>query len=553
MPYKLPDGIKSLVIQQWLQGRPRNEIAAQNGLSSGAVTNIVNEWRYTLGLAAADELRELAVTMKKVGITASQCALGSRIATSMLRIGINEESFETFALGVYNSCKDIGLSPESISSHIQDLVEFSKDVLPLSKIPGYLKEKKDEKSKLEQEIGTLNAEISRLKQEKKDCEHALDQALKERDMTISELKWYSDLKAELRKYSIQIDDISEFARLVNNIRQHSNYQVDKVINEFWSLDMLRTAHEKLQKDVHSLKNDINSLEQQRTTLEVIVNMHNQANSAYKDLKAMGFGLNELNFLFNMINEIAVENDIPPTKAVRKFLSDVEEQYDKKVAFEDKLHKMSDDLNNLRKEKANLRTELQLNPLIGPKLVKLTQSGLSEQDIINVASLIEKYAARGNIISDLEKYGGLKSAVQRLTQELDTLKKDTASLISQKEVLEQNNQRMLSCSNHLGNIVDFLQGIAFSLRSEILSLSLIYMFTMCSVKLQFDDTRKLQSARQFNEFAALSRSNKGEEDVPIKEVKEDVTKAIQVLLNRLGPNDEALAADLLIAYNALTAE
>jgi hypothetical protein len=63
------------VIQQWLTGRSRNDIAVENGLSSGAVTNIVNEWRLGFGLAAADQLRELAVTLKKVGVNAAQCAL----------------------------------------------------------------------------------------------------------------------------------------------------------------------------------------------------------------------------------------------------------------------------------------------------------------------------------------------------------------------------------------------------------------------------------------------------------------------------------------------
>jgi hypothetical protein len=93
MPAKLPNSIKSLVIQQWLQGRPRNEISAENGLSSGAVTNIVNEWRRNLGFAIPDELREFATTLRKVGITASQCALGFRVAMTMLRIGINEDCF----------------------------------------------------------------------------------------------------------------------------------------------------------------------------------------------------------------------------------------------------------------------------------------------------------------------------------------------------------------------------------------------------------------------------------------------------------------------------
>src|SRR6266516_7063855 len=114
MPVKLPQAIKSLVIQQWLLGKPRNDIAAENGVSSGAVTNIVNDWRHNLGFAAADELRELALTMKKVGITAAQCALGFRAAMTMSRLGVREDNFESFMSDVYNGCNNLGLTPESI-------------------------------------------------------------------------------------------------------------------------------------------------------------------------------------------------------------------------------------------------------------------------------------------------------------------------------------------------------------------------------------------------------------------------------------------------------
>ena len=55
MPTKLPDNVRSLVIQQWLEGKQRDKIAVDNGLSAGAVTNTVNNWRQALGFAAADD------------------------------------------------------------------------------------------------------------------------------------------------------------------------------------------------------------------------------------------------------------------------------------------------------------------------------------------------------------------------------------------------------------------------------------------------------------------------------------------------------------------
>ncbi|MGA9153718.1 MAG: hypothetical protein WBZ36_24310, partial [Candidatus Nitrosopolaris sp.] len=136
-------------------------------LLSRAVTNFVSEWRFNLGFAAADELRELAVTMKKVGITAAQCALGFHAASAMLRIGVQEDSFQSFILDVYNRCKDIGLSPENIS-FLVDLLEFSKTPIPLPKIPGNIKEKTSEKRKLEEEIENLKVQIEALQMQKKD-------------------------------------------------------------------------------------------------------------------------------------------------------------------------------------------------------------------------------------------------------------------------------------------------------------------------------------------------------------------------------------------------
>jgi hypothetical protein len=167
MPSKLPDDYKSLVIQAWLNGEQRDKIAVDYGLAAGSVTNIVNEWRAALGFPTADALRELAVTLRRIGITAAQCALGFRTATLMLRIGVKEDSFESFILNVYNRCKDIGLSPQNIASHLADLLEFSKTV-PLSKIPDYVKEKTNEKRKLQEKIEDLGVIIENLQDETSD-------------------------------------------------------------------------------------------------------------------------------------------------------------------------------------------------------------------------------------------------------------------------------------------------------------------------------------------------------------------------------------------------
>jgi hypothetical protein len=114
------------VIQQWLTGDQRDKIAADAGISAGAVTNIVNEWRHALGFSEANELREMAVTLRKIGITYRQCAIGSRVAMIMTRLGVEENNFESFMSDVYHRCNDLGLTPQLISSYISNLLEFSE-------------------------------------------------------------------------------------------------------------------------------------------------------------------------------------------------------------------------------------------------------------------------------------------------------------------------------------------------------------------------------------------------------------------------------------------
>lgn len=563
MPAKIPESLKFQIVQQWLQGKPRNNIAPASGISLGSVSNIVDEWRHNLGIPIANDLRDLAVILKQLNITPVQCADGFRAVSIMQRIGVALENIESFTLDTFNRCMLIGLSPENISVYLQDLIEFSKNGLPLSKISEYIQEKTDEKIKLETEIKGLRAQIAILKQDKEKYEFLRNQALQEKELTISDLQWYSNLRSELEKYSMPINDISKFALLIDNLSQHSNYDVSQVIKEFSDLELLKKNVDMLQSELPILRNNINELEQQRQTVESFINLHRQTMSAYNDLKSMGFGLKELNFLYDTICEIGYENYIPLAKAVQKFLSDVEDQYDRKLGFEAKLEKLKNELNSLRKEKAKLQSELLTNPLIGPKLIKLNMSGVSDQIIINIATLFEKYGAGEEndkdgqlLLSDLDKYSGLKSALRTLVSEVETLKKEKAFLEGQKQSLDTNNQTIQSSFTRLVRIVDFLQGIVASLTSEILSLVLIYLFALYfhNIKIHFDnrdigENELQEQPYRFDEFTSLSRSINGE-DVPLEEMKKAVLKAIQALLNRIPLDDDLLAGGLLAAYDAL---
>src|ERR1051326_602061 len=395
MPTRISHAVKSVVIQQWLEGIARDTIAANTGLSAGGVTNIISEWRQGLGSSVADDLRELAVALKKIGITPAQCASGCRVEKIMINLGVKENGFEVFILEIYNRCKDLGLTPENIASQLRDLLEFSTSgVIPFSQIPNYIKEKADEKEKLEQEIKNLELKIGMLTLEQSDRESLRDQALQDERMTAAELKSYSDLRTELRKAGIPIDEISKFAKAVNGIRE-LGYDVGKVIREFSDYESVETRRKMLQDSVKMLQNEFNHLSQKCSSLEIMVNSHEQIISLFKDLDGMGFGLEELKLLWNTINEIAVANNIPLNEAPQKFVKDIEEQYRNKLGFESKVQNLKTEVNTLTQEKKRLHEELSAQPLIGPILIGLFQIGVNEQDIINMAYIFQRHAYGGS--------------------------------------------------------------------------------------------------------------------------------------------------------------
>jgi hypothetical protein len=69
MPFRTGDDVKSGVIYEWLRGSSRDKIAAIYNISTGAVTNIKNEWRNNIGAYIAEDLRELSISLKKANIT----------------------------------------------------------------------------------------------------------------------------------------------------------------------------------------------------------------------------------------------------------------------------------------------------------------------------------------------------------------------------------------------------------------------------------------------------------------------------------------------------
>ena len=523
LPAKLPENTKSAVIQQWLKGSARDLIAVDTGLSAGAVTNIINQWRRGMSYPLADDLRELAVTFKKIGITASQCALGFRLATIMIKLGVNEQEFEYFISQIYNDSKKLDLQPDKIAYYLDELLKFSKDI-PLSQIPYYIKQKTNEKSKLEKDIEELQEKTKQLEQERLASEELNNASLENGSRTASILAWYLKLKTELDRYKIPLEDVVLFAKAVRGLGEYG-YDVDKIIAEFSELDFLKSQILFFRNINRGLENKNLKLNEECTSLEQTVNFYRQRISAYEKLEQMGFGLKELKLLWHTITEIAEANNISDEDAVQKFFKDVEEQYDDKLGFESKLDKLRSDVVYFNHKLDSLRSTLRTQPLVGPALQRLFENGIKEQDIIELAIVFGMYSSshsgsgRGGsnipidkhtLISELDKYGSVKAMMQALEQRNDELKKEVASQEAKKNRLNSLNHRMLSSLTYSKQITYYFKGMVDSLRDEIVMRYVTLAYVNYILNLQFQLIPKLDDALSV-EFAPILRAAKLESD------------------------------------------
>jgi hypothetical protein len=64
--------LKDDIVSQWLNGKRRDTIAVENGLSTGSVSNIVREWEEKIGSLAPDEVREFGITLRKSDLSPAQ-------------------------------------------------------------------------------------------------------------------------------------------------------------------------------------------------------------------------------------------------------------------------------------------------------------------------------------------------------------------------------------------------------------------------------------------------------------------------------------------------
>jgi hypothetical protein len=401
MPAAIPQMIKSRVIVQWLQGLSRDSIAHDNNISTGAVSNIINEWTNALGKYEADALRELAKSLKLAGLSPAQCAVGFRTMKILSEQGIDIETAEHFISDTYKKCKSVGVTPSEIVTHIDDLIKFS-DQVRLPEIEDYINQKTVKKAELEKGLQELTDQISTLQDQKSELEKSLNLALEQKRKATDEMKSYFDAKQELDKHKMSItEDTQKFAKTVKCIAEYG-YEPKRVLAEFEDIQYLAHKRQALEIATDEMEKNLAKLNQHDYSLRQAINLHSENLSAYNELANIGFGSKELKRLLHIIIDITNSNGITHWLAVDKFFKDIETQYDAKLGFESEKESLNLEIQILKEEREKVLQILRAQPLVGPIVMGLLQCGLTENHILTVARTYLSLLDRTYSAEDLAK-------------------------------------------------------------------------------------------------------------------------------------------------------
>lgn len=415
---------KNSVIDDWLSGESRNDIAIKNNIGGSTVYNIVQEWSNEIGAQRANRLREMGIKLKKNGLTVSDCARGLRMLMMLKKYGIkdddeSEEKVPYFLKEIYAKCQEVGFTPQQVFDYISDILKFSSEI-SISQIPLYMKKKIEEKEKLENIVQKLFKKINELSGIQEEKEQEIERLSTMEETMTKTYQRFTIAKYRLKQYGIEMDEMDMFVKSVVGISKE-NYDPVQILTKIADYENLEKNSRYYNEQVNLNKDELAKLNQDIDRQQKILTYYKIKSDFINELEMRGFGINEFRTLINMLNEIGRENDFTYDEIRNEFVKDVK-NYEEVIGSRNEVDSLKNERKNLEVQIMKEREKYNSYPKIIESIIRLAGAGISEDDIIKIdkiLSMTEYYLHKDNrlykkaLFDDLQKYRNLKQAIKNL--------------------------------------------------------------------------------------------------------------------------------------------
>jgi hypothetical protein len=485
MRFPTPEHIKSAVIDAWLMGKTRDNIALEFNISKGSVSNIIEQWQNRIGVFDANNLRELGLALKKAGITPVQCVEGLRITNIIKQLGIDDDHLFDFVNKLYNGSIKERLLPADIIRVVKAVNAFPEEINSLNDIPKNIEKRRQEKTKLDADIFYKKLEIQKLDLEKerkrKEIQVLHDDLESFRKKTQNEKKdflLFKNVKEELKKHNIAIHILEPLIDVIK-IFADMNFRPLTILSEFSDRNAYRDLVENKDREIMQRESHIQDLKAISHNYEMKITSNETIVQSLKELEDLGVNASDIKNLGRTFSDISKKFGLKKEEIKIRFFRYIED-LDTLLTLEQDNFKKKDELSILNSEISSGRKVIESQPIIFSILQKLINGGLNEDKIL-VAFKIFK-----TDLCNKMPYGD-RTYFECLSKDVDEYKtvQDALKYCIKKFVLVKSNFEVFLFSASLSF---YFYSLLLNTQMQIqkkLSIILIYNFTylllLCIVK------------------------------------------------------------------------
>jgi hypothetical protein len=141
---KIPEPIRRKVLRQWLEGTPRRQIARDNQIGTGTVSEIIKAIKEIDSEARIDALRETAVILRRESLNIDTLLESIRLKQILEEIGLKGEKLEDFARQLEIHCFKRGLTRDTFMNLVANMSSLSDSLgIPVEELPESIKSSKE--------------------------------------------------------------------------------------------------------------------------------------------------------------------------------------------------------------------------------------------------------------------------------------------------------------------------------------------------------------------------------------------------------------------------
>ena len=431
MKIPIPEHIKSAVIDAWLMGKTRDNIASEFNISTGSVSNVIEQWQNRIGLFEANNLREFGLALKKTGISPIQCVVGLRINNMIKQLGIDEDHLFDFLTKIYNESKEQKLLPADLVRLIQE-VNDSREINSLKEIPKNIHKRRQEKVKLDAEIYYKKLEIQKLDQEKErkrkeiqDLQDDLDSSRKKMQDERKDFLLFENVKEVLKKHGIDIHILDPLVDVIK-IFGDMHFRPLTILSEFSDINAYRELVKNKNREIKELESRIQDLKIIYDNYEMKISSNETMVLSIKQLENLGLNVSHIKFLERTFSNISKKFGLTKDDIKLRFFRYIN-RFDTLLTLEQDIFKKTGELAKLNSEIASGRKAIEAQPVIFSILQYLLNEGLNENDILTAFKIFKTdlcskmpYGDRTyleRLSKDVDKYQTVRDTLEGLKNEI----------------------------------------------------------------------------------------------------------------------------------------